>query len=418
MRPAGAAIAGSLLLVGLTGTPGALAAPESKPKPGASSHTPSKPPPPPPPPPCPTPQSYPAGRLQAIPWAQQRLDFASAWKFTRGKGVTVAVVDSGVTASHPQLAGKVREIDLTGTRPTDCNGHGTQVAGIIAARDELNAKKPIPFVGVAPDARIISIKIQNAEQSEDGGLLLAKGIEEAVRENADIINVSVTNVNFPALHRAVLEAKKKGILVVAAAGNTDPEKKASEQAAYPASYPEVLSVGALGPTGPLSSFSNTTSRVDVAAPGDAIISTRGVGYVGQLQGTSFAAPYVAGVAALIKSYKPGLTATQIRNRIINTADGNVGVGSGNGMVNPLRAVTTINGDSAPARRPTVNVQPIVLGGPAPVDHRSRTIGGVVAAIAMGVSVLVVFAGVVAPMGRRRGWRPGRAAPIMDDRIAE
>lgn len=422
-RRAALALTGSLTAMGLALAPAAAAEPKPAPthaksRPTASKKPTSPPkettPPKPPVPPCKTPPSFPASHIPGVPWAQSRLDFVKAWGTSQGKGVTVAVVDSGVNAGHPQLAGRVtRSIDLTNTHNTDCLGHGTQVAGIIAARDERNAAHPVPFVGVAPEAHIISIKDQS---DENGGNpeLLAKGIRLAVEDGADIINVSATNTDYPALRAAVRLAQRHDVLIVASAGNTDPRQKASERQEYPASYPSVLSVGAVGESG-LSSFSNTTSRVDVSAPGDNITSTSGVGYVGQLQGTSFAAPYVAGIAALIKSDKPDITAEQIKNRIVATADGSVGAGSGNGVVNPFQAVTAIGdfkASPAPSKRPVA--QPIDIGGPPPIDHHARTVGGLVAAITLGAALLVVFAGVVTPIGIRRGWKPGRAAPIRDE----
>jgi membrane-anchored mycosin MYCP len=430
VRLAALAVAGSLGFTSVVCVPVALATPDAKPTPKSTpkstSHT-SAPAPTvtktmtakPPPPPCDKPQAFPASRVTTVPWAQQRLDFTSAWKITRGNGVTVAVVDSGINQSHPQLAGRVaNSIDLTATHNTDCYGHGTQVAGIIAAKDERNGANPMPFVGVAPDVRLISIKVQAGETSTYGGTLLAKGIERAVQEGADIINVSAYNTDFPLLRQAVRDAQRHDVLIVAAAGNTDPQKRDNEQAAYPASYAGVLSVGALGPSGPLASFSNTSSKVDVSAPGDAIISTSGDGYVGDLQGTSYSAPYVTGIAALIKANRPGLTAQQIMNRIIATAtaSGDVGSGSGAGMVDPYAALTTLGVDNArPAVSRQAAAQPIDIGGPAPVDHRTRRLGGLIAGGAIGAALLVTFGGIVIPLGIRRRWRPGRVRLPPDDR---
>ncbi|WP_433180120.1 S8 family peptidase [Actinoallomurus sp. CA-150999] len=431
VRLAGLAVAGALALSASVCAPAALALPDrAKPSPTAHPKSPTKsatkPTPAPtvtktktktatPIPPCPTPPSFAASRVQQVPWAQSRLDFTNVWNITRGKGVTVAVVDSGISQSHPQLAGRVvKSIDLTHTHNTDCYGHGTAVAGIIAAQDERNSKS-MPFVGVAPDVQLISIKIQNQEQSGDDGTLLAKGIIRAVDEGADIINISATNTDYPLLRQAVEHARKKGVLIVASAGNTDPTKKASEQREYPASYPGVLSVGAVGPDGPLSDFSNTTSRVDVSAPGDSIISTEGDGYIGDLRGTSYSAPYVTGVAALVKSEKPDLTPPEIIRRIVATADGSIGTGSGGGMVNPREAVTALISDtSGPSTSPRTGAQPINIGGPPPVDHRTRDLGALIAVCAIGGALLVGFAGVVVPLGVRRGWRPGRAKLPPDD----
>lgn len=428
VRLAGAAVAVSLSLTALVCAPIALAAPRAGPSPTATPKPPSRSAPrptvtktttrtaKPPPPPCKKPDAFPPSRVKAIPWAQQRLDFTSAWSITRGKGVTVAIVDSGVNREHPQLAGRVvTSIDLTGTHNTDCFGHGTQVAGILAARDERNGDPPIPFVGVAPDVRLISIKIQDGETSNDNGTLLARGIQRAAEAGADIINVSATNTDYPLLRQAVRFAQRRGALIVAAAGNTDPRKKASEQEAFPASYPGVLSVGALGRSGPLAGFSNKTSRVDVSGPGDGIVSTSGDGYIGELQGTSYATPYVAGVAALVKAAKPDLSARQIIHRITATADGSVGVGSGGGMVNPYEAVTALISDTGgPTATRQAVAQPIDIGGPPPVDHRTRNLGGLIAGGAAGASLLVIFAGVIVPLGARRGWRPGRVEPPSPD----
>jgi type VII secretion-associated serine protease mycosin len=422
VRLAALAVMASLTLTGLVCAPVALAAPGAKPSPkppksrSASSRPPkTMAPPKPPPEPCNPPRAFPASQIQGVPWAQSRLGFTNAWEYSTGKGVTVAVVDSGVNAGHPQLAGRVRGIDLSGTHNTDCEGHGTQAAGIIAARDDRNSGKAIPFVGVAPDVRLISVKVQNNRSSGDDGTLLARGIERAVQEGADIINVSIQNTDYPLLRHAVRVAQRKDVLIVAAAGNTDPQKKDSEQEAYPATYPGVLSVGAIDASGALSNFSNSKSRVDVSAPGAEIISTQSNGYIGGLNGTSYAAPYVTGVAALIKSEKPNLTSRQIINRIVATADSNMVAGSGAGMVNPLRAVTALIDDNAsPTATRQAGAQPIDIGGPPPVDHRSRQIGGLLAAGTIGMALLVVFGGVVAPLGARRKWKPGRAAPLPDD----
>jgi membrane-anchored mycosin MYCP len=421
VRLAGTAVVISLSLTTLVCAPLAMAAPGAKPTPTRTAPAPTvtktktetaKPPPP----PCKKPQSYPVSRVQTIPWAQQRLDFTNTWSITKGKGVKVAVVDSGVNQSHPQLAGRVRSIDLTGTHNTDCFGHGTQVAGIIAAQDERNGNPAVPFVGVAPDVQLISIKIQDGETSSDDGTMLARGIERAVQEGADIINVSATNTDFPRLRQAVRLAQRHDVLIVAAAGNTDARKKASEQEAYPASYPGVLSVGAVGQGGPLSGFSNTASKVDVTAPGDGIVTTSGDGYIADLQGTSYSTPYVTGVAALVKANKPGLTAKQIMHRIVVTADGSVGAGSGGGMVNPYEAVAALVSDtSSPTATRPAGAQPIDIGGPPPVDHRTRNLGGLIAAGTLGAVLLVVFGGIIVPLGARRGWRPGRVKLPPEDR---
>ena len=160
-------------------------------------------------------------RLSGEPWAQQALDITGAWGLTRGLGVTVAVVDSGVDYS-PQLAGRVSYRDLTGTGPQDCVGHGTAVASIIAASDA--RAQGIPFYGVAPAARILSVKVSTQEQGgSQSVMLLAEGIREAAAAGAQVINVSIqTQANLPALRAAVSYALRRDAVVVAAAGNDDP----------------------------------------------------------------------------------------------------------------------------------------------------------------------------------------------------
>ena len=182
-------------------------------------------------------------RLTRPPWAQQALDITGAWAASRGRGVTVAVVDSGVDYS-PQLAGRVTEINLTGQGPRDCVGHGTAVASIIAASDARG--RGVPFYGVAPAARILSVKVNTGDTGTTR--LLAQGIRDAVADGAQVINVSIqTAVNSPALRAAVAFALRRNAVVVAAAGNDNPGGGVGPY--YPASYPGVLSVGAVDETG-------------------------------------------------------------------------------------------------------------------------------------------------------------------------
>jgi membrane-anchored mycosin MYCP len=122
--------------------------------------------------------------LRDEPWAQRDLDMAGAWAVSQGHGVTVAVVDSGVDYS-PQLAGRVSAIDLTGQGPRDCAGHGTAVASLIAASDA--RARGVPFYGVAPAARILSVKVNTGETGFS--LLLAQGIRDAAIAGAQVINV-------------------------------------------------------------------------------------------------------------------------------------------------------------------------------------------------------------------------------------
>jgi membrane-anchored mycosin MYCP len=386
--------------------------PSSKPSPNRSSGPPPRQPSRPTPPAVPTPvatepqpnQNCPgpgqvASKVTSVPWAQEALEWSSVWPLTEGQGVTVAVVDSGVDYS-PQLAGKVKAIDLTGTGYGDCVGHGTGVAGIIAASD-MQAQGN-PFEGVAPRARILSIKVQNQESGTSAAL--AQGITDGVLEGAQVINVSITTGNSPGLRAAVAFALRKGAVIVAAGGNDD--QQTGHGPFYPASYPGVLSVGAVAQDGSLAPFSDLHSHVAVTAPGVNVTSTTPGGYEAY-NGTSFATAYVSGVAALVRSRHPNLSGPDVVKRIEQTADGNTGPGTGNGLVNPLLAVTEILAPAvAQSPLPTPRPRPVsVERAPLP-DLAARTTALEVVAGALGLAALVAIGAVVIREGRRRRWRAG------------
>ncbi|MFI7125043.1 type VII secretion-associated serine protease mycosin [Nonomuraea sp. NPDC050153] len=339
------------------------------------------------------------------PWPQERLRFERVWRFTRGEGVTVAVVDSGVDATHPQLAGAVTaQVDLTGTDLRDCVGHGTAVAGIIAGRDLTS--RGVPVMGVAPAARILSIK--QTEGSSGDVSRLAQGIRRAADMNADVINVSVQAHDHPALKGAVAYAQAKDAVIVAAAGNVRQDDGVVTPA-YPAEYPGVIAVGSASPDGGKSEFSNSVTRISVTAPGAGITSAwTGGGYRTELDGTSFAAPFVAGVAALVRARHPELDHWQVKRRLERTAEGGGAAGTGAGLVNPLLAVTSVlpaTEESAPA------APPIVLARAPVPDPRTRGIAVAITAGAVGATALVVFLALTLPRARRRGWRAGGVTTV-------
>jgi type VII secretion-associated serine protease mycosin len=292
-----------------------------------------------------------------VPWPQKELGFASVWHLTRGAGVTVAVVDSGVDA-NPQFGDRViLGPDLVaGTKKgippgADCVGHGTAVASIIAA-----APMPgISFTGVAPAARILSVKISGTDTFPTAAT--PRGIMDAVQFGADVINLSLsTPDDVPALRQAVAYALSHNVVVVAAAGNDIPQNGTGPF--YPAAYPGVLSVGAAGPGGALAPFSDRRTPVGVIAPGVNVTSaypgTFPDAYNPDQSGTSFAAAYVSGVVALVRAAHPRLNPAQVVARIEATARGSTGPGSGHGVIDPVRAVTAdLPGDPvvAPAASP-------------------------------------------------------------------
>jgi membrane-anchored mycosin MYCP len=351
----------------------------------------------------------------AAPWAQQVLGFSDAWQFTRGQGENVAVIDSGVSGNQ-QLSGRVRvEQSLTGTSAgLDCVDHGTGVAGIIAAAP----KQRDPFAGVAPGAEILSIKVTDREGVDAGSL--AAGIMDAVDDHAQIINVSDQVGNTPALSGAVLFAARRNVVIVAAAGNIDQQTGSTGPfypAAYagdPAAYPNVLSVGAIDPVGAVPGFSRPVqTNVSVVAPGAGVLTIAPGGTFKQQDGTSFAAPFVAGVAALVRASHPKLTAAQVVSRIIATADGGTGAGAGRtgaGMVDPLQAVTAVLPAAGQQAAPQPAPDPVSIPRTARPDRFTRMLVACVTGGALGAAGLVVVAAVVIPAGRRRRAAPENAGP--------
>jgi membrane-anchored mycosin MYCP len=341
-----------------------------------------------------------SSRVTTEPWAQQALGFSSVWSQTRGQGVTVGLVDSGVD-DIAQLAGKVTSIDLTGTGTQDCVGHGTELAAIIAASDV--QAQGTPFEGVAPGVSILSVKVNNTDQGDSA--LLAEGIREAASSGAGVINVSITTGDSPALRSAVAFALSTDAVIVAAGGN---DQTGASGPFYPASYPGVLSVGAVASDGSLAPFSDQHSDVAVTAPGVDVTSAYPFGYLAKLNGTSYATAFVSGVAALVRSRFPTLTAGQVAARIEATADGGTGPGTGAGLVNPLEAVTAVlvPGPAAGAP-PAVAPKPVSVLRPQPVDRPARAAALAITAGSLGAAALVALGAVVISQGRRRGWRAGR-----------
>ncbi|WP_433388587.1 type VII secretion-associated serine protease mycosin [Micromonospora sp. KLBMP9576] len=347
-----------------------------------------------------------------VSWGQQRLGIERAWPLSRGEGVLVGVVDTGVDAGIPQLRGRVlRGADLTAAgRPradNDCFGHGTFVAGIIGAAPVAGSG----FAGVAPDARILPIRVTNS--MEDGtASRLADGVRAAVDAGAKVVNISAsTPVPEPSLVSAIEYAERQDVVVVAAAANGADQNKI---VAYPAALPTVIAVGAIDSTGALADFSQTGKHLGLVAPGVDVTSV-GPGGPGHWQGsgTSYAVPFVAGTAALVRSYRPGLTAAQVRARLLATADHPAAVlpdpGFGWGVVNPAAAVATVlaeeGGDAVavvppPARRPD-------LPPPDPTGPRLAALAAGVTVVAIG---LVALLAALLPAGNRRRWRPARAGP--------
>ncbi|WP_228472691.1 type VII secretion-associated serine protease mycosin [Streptomyces cyaneochromogenes] len=268
--------------------------------------------------------SFPSDPIKGTPWSLQRVVLDQLWQDTKGKGVKVAVIDTGVNTVNGQLKGGAVAngkdyLSKGGTGKTDQVGHGTKVAGIIAAR-------PIDgtgFVGLAPEATIIPIR-QNDDQGSGNVGTMINAIIWAAQQGADIINISQdTASKMPpkvddAFRAAVQYAQEKDALIVAAAGNNGADGKIKET--YPAAYEGVLAVAASDRNNARAPFSQSGKFVGVAAPGIDMVSTVPVGGHCVDQGTSFAAPYVSGVAALIRAKHRDWNYKQVITQIEQTAD--------------------------------------------------------------------------------------------------
>ncbi|WP_410810130.1 type VII secretion-associated serine protease mycosin [Micromonospora sp. 067-2] len=356
--------------------------------------------------------------LTEMPWALRRLEPSSAWPLSRGAGVTVAVIDSGVSASHPLLQGQVLEgRDFNGLPANqgrcDLAGHGTMVAGIIGGREGTG----VPYSGIAPAARILPIRVLPDEKDTRDKAVpgqIAAAIDWAVEKGASVINLSLVTLPDPALAKAVEDALAKGVVLVAAAGNQQ-EQAQENRPAYPAAYPGVLAVAGVDEQGGHVGTSISGSYVDIAAPGLNLIgpAPSGSGYrIEPTGGTSFAAAYVSGVAALVRSAYPDLGPQEVTERLQRTADNppdghNEEVGYG--VVNPYRALSSLLGTRTdpPAgalAAPTRTEDPLSWQRTAAIW--AALLGGLLTALLLVARPILV-------RGRRRGWRPGRRpdAPI-------
>ncbi|MFF1560169.1 type VII secretion-associated serine protease mycosin [Streptomyces sp. NPDC058279] len=295
------------------------------------------------------------------PWALQRLLLDALWAHTRGKGVRVAVIDTGVDRANPQLgsaldigAGKDFVDPKGGDGTNDTVGHGTKVAGLIAARPQDGTG----FVGLAPEATVIPIR-QNDGQGNGNAATLAQAIDHAVAKGAQVINISQdTDVPLTAdseLAKAVQRAVDAKVVVVASAGNDG--LSGQKRKTYPAAFPGVLAVAASDRNNERAAFSQPGDFIGVAAPGVDMVST--VPGFGQCvdNGTSFSAPYVAGVAALLRAAHPDWSVQQIVWQIENTAERSVNGHDdyvGWGVVDPVRALTQ---DREPPKAPVPDPGP-------------------------------------------------------------
>ncbi len=287
-------------------------------------------------------------------WALTNIQAFEAWDITTGAEIVVAVIDTGVSSSHPDLTGKVLPgyDAITGSdRSEDVNGHGTAVSGLIAA----NTNNGKGIAGLCWGCRILPIKALSSQGVGDDASI-ARGIRHATDAGARIINLSLGGTqDTRVLREAVEYAYDRGVLVVAASGN---ERQQGNAVNYPAAYPQVLAVSGTSNADTITGFSNTGSHIDIAAPSVGLWTTLvGEREYGPPNGTSFASPYVAGAAALVWTVRPDLSHVDVKCVLSASADDKGPPGwdeeYGWGRLNVFRAVQlaqTYNG--CPLQEPT------------------------------------------------------------------
>ncbi len=295
-------------------------------------------------------------------WGIDYLKIPEAWKVTKGKGATVVVLDTGCDAGHRDL-GRVKVLkDFTGSRSgaADVNGHGSHCLGVVGA-----AENNVGMVGVAPECTLISGKVLG---DNGAGLSswIALGIDWAVEQGADVISMSLgSDAPDPRIEAAVKRARAKGVIVVAAAGNSGPRENT---AGWPGSFEGVICVAAHDDGGKIANFSSRGKSVVVAAPGVNVRSCYPGDRFAVMSGTSMATPYVAGIAALyVASRKAnGVQWSQeefaklISTTSVDLPPNGRDTASGFGVIQPVKMVATKPEPKEPPKDPPANGDTVVI----------------------------------------------------------
>jgi subtilisin len=298
---------------------------------------------------------------ETVPWGVTSVKADQVQSTNKGAGIKVAVIDTGIQLNHPDLSVAGNVSFVSGVRTgNDDNGHGTHVAGTIAALNN-----GIGVIGVAPEASLYAVKV--LDNTGSGYLsTVVSGIQWAVDNHMNIISMSLgSSSGSIVLQQACDQAYNAGILVVAAAGNSG-----LNSVGYPALYDSVLAVGAINSSNTRPSFSSTGSKVELAAPGVSIYSTyKGSAYA-TMSGTSMATPHVAGVAALVfaggvkDTNGNGRVNDEVRSILDSTATDLGATGRdteyGFGLVNAVKALNTQN--NVPGPVPVPNTPPVANAG--------------------------------------------------------
>ncbi|MGA5422188.1 type VII secretion-associated serine protease mycosin [Streptomyces lavendulocolor] len=361
-----------------------------------------------------------ADGIRAQQWGLEALHTETAWRTTKGAGVTVAVLDTGVDDSHPDLVGNVLPgKDLIGfgagrgDRPWA--RHGTSMAGIIAGHGHGPGRED-GVLGIAPEAKILPVRVilesgdpARTKARNTRGTALAQGIRWAVDQGADVINLSLGDDSKSAHpdageDAAVQYALSKGAVVVASAGNGGDK---GDHISYPAAYPGVIAVTAVDRYGSHAAFSTSRWYATVSAPGvDIVIADPDRKYY-QGWGTSAASAFVSGAVALVRAAHPNLTPAQVKKLLTDTArdrprGGGHDIDKGYGTVDPAAAI------AAGAKLRPADLKAATAGygrryfGTGPAAAGADEGAGLLAPVTGALGVLLLAAAVVL-------WRGGRAA---------
>lgn len=265
----------------------------------------------------------PDGRIWALDtelddsWGVKRIGSGAVHAYNKGTGVAVAVVDSGIDYTHPDLNANYRggyDFVNDDDDPRDDNGHGTHVAGTIAAEDNGSG-----VVGVAPEAHLYALKVLDAGGEGYWSDLIA-ALQWSVDNNIQVVNMSLGGVASDTVQTACQAAYDAGLLLVASAGNEGRRPGKKDTIGDPADYDSVMAVAATDQDDVRAKWSSTGPQLELSAPGVGINSTLPGGGYGTKSGTSMASPHVAGVAALVFAAHSGWSNAEVRDRLKNTAD--------------------------------------------------------------------------------------------------
>ena len=285
---------------------------------------------------------------QVIEWNMELIEVPDVWTTSTGSGVKVAVIDTGIDNDHPDLyvtggvgfADKKWRVVTATSKWDDDNGHGTHVAGTIAALNN-----DIGVVGAAPDVSLYAVKVLGKDGSGYVSDIIA-GVDWSAQNGMDIVSMSLGGSGSSQVFQDVInEAHSSGVLIIAAAGNAGDGNILTTETSYPAAYDNVVAVAATDNRSKVAWFSNSGDYVDIAAPGVEILSTWNDGLYDTISGTSMACPHVTGVAALVLAKYPSLTPSEVESILTSTATdlGIVGFDNsyGNGLVNASAAVAAV-----------------------------------------------------------------------------